>query len=114
MLTALPMGYREKSSLVFDGKRMVEAVILGIVLFIASALGSYRLFEYIQPEALYLDFIYNGDSVGITLEFPLILGFTFSVLAVHILHELTHGVFYWRATGVKPKLEVNGLALMVS
>ena len=110
----LPEGYFEKSSFVFDRRKLLIAVIVGVLLFIVSSIGFSRFFELLRPDVLQLDIIKVEDSIGLSLDFAFILSFLASAMVVHILHELVHGLFYRILTGTTPRLELKGLALMVS
>ncbi len=114
-MTELPENYSSKSSLMFGQREMMSAVLLGVLLFIASSILLYEYFEAIRPNSINLGIFHSSEEgFGLTLDLSFLSYFLISVISVHILHELAHGLGYLIVTGENPKVEAKGLALMVT
>lgn len=117
--TELPVArardYTGKSSLMFGQKEMVQAVLLGFFLFLASSILLYDYFEAIRPKSLNLGIFHSSEAgFDLTLDYSFLYSILISVISVHLLHELVHGLGYLILTGEIPRVEVKGLALMLT
>ena len=117
ILTKLPSNYRQLVTLDWSKswKAVVCAVVSGIVLLITVGWLLVQFTHLLRPTALegisfsgILTLTPDG-STSIMLPFQLIVDAIVAIVLVMFIHELVHGVFFWRFTGLHPTFRIKGL-----
>ena len=90
------------------------ATIVGIALLIIVSWLFALFVDSLRPNALTgmrLRDLFNSTTTGSSLVIPpaLFRNFSLALIAVLILHELVHGLFYWLFSGHSPKFGFHGL-----
>jgi len=115
--TTLPTNYRRQATLDLSKSRnaVVVAVVSGIVLLITAGWLLVQLTHLLRPTALegILTITPDGNT-SITLPFQLIVDAVVAVVLVMLIHELVHGVFFWRFAGQRPTFGIKGLGVYVA
>jgi hypothetical protein len=117
--TALPMNYHRQATLDLSRNRMavVGAIASGIVLLLAVGWLLVQFTNFVRPtalEALRLrDIPTTTPDGGTSVTIPIVDGVVALVL-VMLIHELVHGMFYWRFAGKRPILGIKGLGVYVA
>ena len=117
--TALPMNYHRQATLDLSRNRMavVGAIASGIVLLLAVGWLLVQFTNFVRPtalEALRLrDIPTTTPDGGTSVTIPIVDGVVALVL-VMLIHELVHGMFYWRFAGRRPILGIKGLGVYVA
>jgi len=117
ILTKLPSNYRQQATLDLSKSRkaVVSAIVSGIVLLITTGWLLVQFTHLLRPTALeYIRFrdiltITPGGNTSITLPFHLIVDAFVAAVLMMLIHELVHGVFFWRFTGRHPTFGIRGL-----
>jgi hypothetical protein len=117
--TALPTNYHRQATLDLSRNRMavVGAIASGIVLLPAVGWLLVQFTNFVRPtalEALRLrDIPMTTPDGGTSVTIPIVDGVVALVL-VMLIHELVHGMFYWRFAGRRPTLGIKGLGVYVA
>jgi hypothetical protein len=117
--TALPMNSHRQATLDLSRNRMavVGAIASGIVLLLAVGWLLVQFTNFVRPtalEALRLrDIPTTTPDGGTSVTIPIVDGVVALVL-VMLIHELVHGMFYWRFAGRRPILGIKGLGVYVA
>ena len=117
--TTLPTHYRRQATLDLSKSRkaVVGAIVSGIVLLITVGWLFVQFTNLVRPTALdtlgfhdLLTITPNGHT-SITIPFADVV---IALVLVMLIHELVHGVFFWRFTGKCPTLGIKGLGVYVA
>jgi hypothetical protein len=96
---------------------VVGAIASGIVLLPAVGWLLVQFTNFVRPtalEALRLrDIPMTTPDGGTSVTIPIVDGVVALVL-VMLIHELVHGMFYWRFAGRRPTLGIKGLGVYVA
>ena len=120
--TTLPTNYRHQATLDLSKNRkaVIGAIVSGIALLIAVGWLLVQFTNLVRPTALeslrYGDILTltpDGDT-SITIPFQLIADAVIALVLVMLIHELVHGMFYWRFTGKCPTFGIKGLCVYVA
>jgi hypothetical protein len=117
--TVLPTNYHRQATLDLLGNRtaVVGAIASGIVLLLAVGWLLVQFTNFVRPtalEALRLrDIPMTTPDGGTSVTIPIVDGVVALVL-VMLIHELVHGMFYWRFAGRRPTLGIKGLGVYVA
>lgn len=120
--TTLPANYRHQATLDLSKSRkaVVGALVSGIVLLITVGWFLVQSTDLLRPSALegtrlrdILTTTPEGKS-SITLPGRLIVDVVVAFVLVMLIHELVHGVFYWRFAGRRPTFGIKGLNVYVA
>ena len=117
--TRLPTNYRHQATLDLSKSRLafVGAIVSGIVLLILVGWLLLQFAHLVRPAA------FEGPGLGdiltmttegntsITLPFQPIL---VALVLVTVIHELVHGLFYWRFAGQRPRFGIKGPSFYVA
>jgi hypothetical protein len=115
--TVLPTNYHRQATLDLSKNRkaVVGAIVSGIVLFIAVGWLLVQFTHFFRPTALegirFRDIVTitaDGELSGV-LPFQLIVDAVVALALVMLIHELVHGVFYWRFAGQRPTFGIKGI-----
>ena len=117
--TTLPTHYRHQATLDLSKSRkaVVGAIVSGIVLLITVGWLFVQFTNLVRPtelEALRFHDILTTTPNGhtsITIPFQDIV---ITLVLVMLIHELVHGVFFWRFTGKCPTLGIKRLGVYVA
>jgi len=117
IITTLPSNYRQQATIDLSKSRkaVVGAIVSGIVLLITIGWLLVQFTHFLRPTALegigFPDILTTtpDGNPSITLPFQLIVDAIVAVVLVMLIHELVHGVFFWRFTGRRPKFGIKGL-----
>lgn len=114
--TPLPSGYSKYTTLEpsKSPKFVIGAVAAGILLLLVVGWLLVLFANALRPTALdgmRLRDLLSSTSAGLSLVIPpaLFRNFALALIAVTILHELVHGLFYWLFSGHRPKFGFQGL-----
>jgi hypothetical protein len=117
--TTLPTNYRHQATLDLSKSRkaVVGAIVSGIVLLIIVGWLFVRFTNLVRPSALealrfhdILTTTPNGNT-SITIPFADVV---IALVLVMLIHELVHGLFYWRFAGQRPTFGIKGLGVYVA
>jgi len=116
-ITALPSNYRRQATLDLSKSRkaVVGAIVSGIVLLIAVGWLLVQFTHFLRPTALegirFRDVltITPDGKPSIVLPFQLIVDAIVALVLVMLIHELVHGIFFWRFAGQRPTFGIKGL-----
>jgi len=115
--TTLPTNYRQQTTLDLSKSRkaVVGAMVSGIVLLITVGWLLVQFTHLLHPTALegILTITPDGNT-SITLPFQLIVDAIVALVLVMPIHELVHGVFFWRFAGKRPTFGIKGLYVYVA
>ena len=115
--TVLPTNYFRQAILDLSKNRkaVVGAIVSGIVLLIAVGWLLVQFTHLLHPTALegILTITPDGNT-SITLPFQLIVDAIVALVLVMLIHELVHGVFFWRFAGKRPTFGIKGLYVYVA
>src|SRR6185503_11150969 len=103
--STLPEGYRLKSSFSLaqgNYRRLILLNLLGAVLFVAFGLVFLTSALNLRPELGDAIILFGGQGTMIVL-----LGNLAGMAVLLVLHELTHGLFFWWHTRARPVLGVR-------
>lgn len=115
--TILPTNYRQQATLDLSKskKAIVGAIVSGIVLLISVGWLLVQFTHLLRPIALegirfrdILTIMPDGNT-SIVLPFQLIVDAIVALVLVMLVHELVHGVFFWRFAGQRPTFGIKGL-----
>ena len=119
IITALPSNYRQQATLDLSKSRKagLGAIVSGIVLLIAVGWLLVQFTHFLRPTALegirFRDILTttpDGNTIyRIVLPFQLIVDAIVALVLVMLIHELVHGVFFWRFAGQRPTFGIKGL-----
>jgi hypothetical protein len=120
--TTLPTNYRHQATLDLSKSRkaVVGAIVSGIVLLITVGWLLVQFTHLLRPTALegirFRDIltITPDGNTSITLPFQLIVDTIVALVLVMLIHELVHGVFFWRFAGQRPTFGIKGLYVYVA
>jgi len=117
----LPTDYCRQATLDLSKSRkaVVGAVASGIVLLITAGWLLVQLTHLLRPTAfegmMLRDILTTTPrNTSITLPFQLIVDAIVAVVSVMLIHELVHGVFFWRFAGQRPAFDIKGLFVYVA
>ena len=117
--TTLPTHYRHQATLDLSKSRkaVVGAIVSGIVLLIIVGWLFVQFTNLVRPSALealrfhdILTATPNGHT-SITIPFADVV---IALVLVMLIHELVHGLFYWRFAGQRPTFGIKGLGVYVA
>ena len=117
--TTLPTHYRHQATLDLSKSRkaVVGAIVSGIVLLIIVGWSFLQFTNLVRPSALealrfhdILTTTANGHT-SITIPF---VDVVIPLVLVMLIHELVHGLFYWRFAGQRPTFGIKGLGVYVA
>jgi hypothetical protein len=117
--TALPTSYHRQATLDLSKSRMAVAgvIVSGIASLIAVGWLLVQFTNLVRPtalEALRLRHIpVTTPDGGTSLTIP-IVDVLIALVLVILIHELVHGMFYWRFAGRRPTLGIKGLGVYVT
>jgi hypothetical protein len=109
--TTLPTNYRQQTTLDLSKSRkaVVGAMVSGIVLLITVGWLLVQFTHLLRPTALEGILTITSDgNTSITLPFQLIVDAIVALVLVMLIHELVHGVFFWRFAGKRPTFGIKG------
>ena len=117
--TTLPTDYRQQVTLDLSKSRKaaVGAIVSGVVLFIATGWLLVQFTHFLRPNAMdaprFRDIltIMPDGSTSITIPWQLIVATVVALALVMLVHELVHGVFYWRFAGQRPTFGIKGIGV---
>lgn len=120
--TTLPANYRRQATLDLSKSRtaVVGAIVSGIVLLITVGWLLVQFAHLLRPAALegirFRDIVtmMPDGNPSIVLPFRLIVDAILATVLVVPIHELVHGVFYWRFADQRPVLGIKGLNVYVA
>lgn len=120
-ITKLPTNYQLQTTLELSKskKAVIGAIGLGIVLFIATGWLLAQFAYAVRPDVLNdlslreILTITPDGSTSINLPFWLLMDSVIALVLVILIHELTHGVFYWWFSGQFPTFGVTWLGIYV-
>ncbi|MFH0849383.1 MAG: DUF3267 domain-containing protein [Candidatus Bathyarchaeota archaeon] len=117
MVESLPEGYVEKAVIDLTSERRLKfsAVLLGLVLIVAVSVAMAWYVDVVRPGVLDLGLAEDQEG-GIIISFDLgsMLSYLAVLVLVLVLHELVHGVVFWRVSGVTPTVGLKGVFVYVS
>lgn len=120
--TTLPTNYCRQATLDLSKSRKaaVGAIVAGIVLLITAGWLLVQLTHLLRSTAFegmrlrdILTITPEGNT-SITLPFQLIVGAIIAAVLIMLIHELVHGVFFWRFAGQRPTFGIKGLYVYVA
>ena len=120
--TTLPTNYRRQATLDVSQETLaiLGAIVSGIVLLLAVGCLLVQYTNLFRPEALdglrardILTTTPNGDT-SITIPFELTVDVVIASALVMLIHELVHGVFFWRFSGKRPTVGLKGIFVYVA
>lgn len=115
--TALPTNYHRQATLDLSKNRkaVVGAIVSGIILLLTVGWLLVQFTNLVRPTALealrfhdILTTMPDGNT-SIVLPFRLIADAIVALVLVTLVHELVHGVFFWRFAGQRPTFGIKGL-----
>jgi hypothetical protein len=115
--TALPTNYHRQATLDLSKNRkaVVGAIVSGIILLLTVGWLLVQFTNLVRPTALealrfhdILTIMPDGNT-SIVLPFQLIMDAIVALVLVMLIHELVHGVFFWRFAGQRPTFGIKGL-----
>ena len=114
---ALPTNYHRQATLDLSKNRkaVVGAIVSGIILLLTVGWLLVQFTHLLRPIALegirfrdILTIMPDGNT-SIVLPFQLIADAIVALVLVMLIHELVHGVFFWRFAGQRPTFGIKGL-----
>jgi len=116
-ITTLPSNYRQQATIDLSKSRkaVVGAIVSGIVLLIIIGWLLVQFTHLLRPTALegigFRDILTTtpDGNTSISLPFQLIVDAMIAAALMMLIHELVHGVFFWRFTGRRPTFGIKGL-----
>lgn len=120
--TVLPAKYRQQAALDLSKNRIaaVGAIVFGIILLLTVGCLLVQFANLLRPTALegsglrdMLTIASDGARSG-TIPAQLIVDAVIALVLVMLLHELVHGVFYWRFSGKRPTFGIKGMSVYVA
>ena len=111
-----PNGYIEKRVIDLTGEQKIRfsAILLGVVLIVASTVAMVRYVNIVRPGAFDLDLTELSEGgVGISIDLLSLLGYIIVLVLVLIFHEFVHGLFYWIVSGEKPIMDRKGIFIYI-
>jgi hypothetical protein len=118
-ITTLPTNYRHQDTLDLSKskKAVVGAIVSGIVLLITVGWLFVQFTNLVRPTALdalgFHDLLTTTSNGHTSITIPFV-DVVIALVLVMLIHELVHGVFYWRFTGKCPTLGIQGLGVYVA
>ena len=114
--TTVPADYHLQSTIDLSKRRkaLAGAIVIGIILLFAVGWLLLQFTEFVRPSGLegtpFDDILTTtpDGNTAVTLPFPVILGGAAAFVLVMLIHELVHGLFYWRFSGQRPTLGLKG------
>ena len=117
--TTLPTHYRRQATLDLSksSKAIVGAIVSGIVLLITVSWLFVQFTNLVRPSALealgFHDILTTTPSGGTSITIPF-ADVVIALVLVMLIHELVHGLFYWRFAGQRPTFGIKGLGVYVA
>lgn len=112
-----PEGYVEKAVIDLTGEQRMKflAVLLGVVLVVATSVAMARIVDAVRPGVLDLGLAeyQEGRIVG-SFDLGSLLSYLAVLVLVLVLHELLHGVAFWGVSGKAPTVGLKGVFVYVS
>jgi hypothetical protein len=114
--TSLPSNYSKYTILEpsKNPKFVICAIVTGIALLLFFGWLFVLVANTIRPTALdglrLRDlFVTTNTGTSFAVSTALLRNFSIALIAVLIVHELVHGLFYWLLSGKHPKFGIQGL-----
>ena len=117
--TTLPTNYCHQATLDLTKSRkaVVGAIVSGIVLLITVGWLFVQFANLVRPSALealsFHDILTTTPNGHTSITIPFV-DVVIALVLVMLIHELVHGVSYWRFTGKCPTLGIKGLCVYVA
>jgi hypothetical protein len=117
--TTPPANYCHQATLDLSKSRkaVVGAIVSGIVLLIVVGWLFVQFTNLVRPsalEALRLHEILTTTPNGYTSITIPFVDVVIAFVLVMLIHELVHGLFYWRFAGQRPTFGIKGLGVYVA
>jgi len=98
---------------------MAAAVVSFIVLFLTAIWLVAKFSAIFRPAALegsgFSDILTKtSEHTTFSFTLPLMTGIFLALVLVLLLHELVHGVFFWRLAGKRPEFNLKALGFYVA